>query len=72
MPYSPAGDALRSEEVEAVRQRLLDELLENYESAKISGLCCEGAFEVAVGAVRGIPASDLVAGGVRDEPRAGA
>lgn len=46
---------------EAVHAACLRELLEAYEDAAISGLCGEGALEVAVGRVRNLDLEALLA-----------
>jgi hypothetical protein len=39
---------------EAIRAACLDAALESYEEAGIRGLCHEGAWECAIGAIRGL------------------
>jgi len=51
---------------ETVRQMCLDAATSAYEDASLSGLCHEGAWEVAVGAIRSV---DLGASGAEDPPR---
>ncbi len=47
---SPSPEAIRL--AEAVREACLRAALDAFEDASISGLCCTGAWECAVGAVR--------------------
>ena len=42
----------RGRVAERVRATLIRAALEAYEDAAVRGLCCEGAWEVAVGAMR--------------------
>lgn len=46
------GNLLRI--AEAIRAACLDAALESYEEAGIRGLCHEGAWECAIGAIRGL------------------
>jgi hypothetical protein len=46
---------------EQVRGALLHAALEAYEDAAIRGLCCEGAWEVAVDAMRALDLSRIMA-----------
>ena len=46
---------------EQVRGALVRAALMAYEDAAIRGLCCEGAWEVAVDAMRGLDLSRVVA-----------
>jgi hypothetical protein len=55
----------RARVAERVRAALVQAALEAYEDAAIRGLCCEGAWEVAVGALRGLDLRE-VAGGSRE------
>jgi hypothetical protein len=49
----PAWDEQeRGRVAERVRATLLQAALEAYEDAALRGLCCEGAWEVAVGTMR--------------------
>jgi hypothetical protein len=50
---------------ERVRTALLDAALAAFEDAGIRGLCCDGAWEAAVSAIRQMDLHDVV------EPRAG-
>ncbi len=50
MTDDPRADALAI--AETVRTVCIDRFLQAYEAARISGLCCEGATEVALGQVR--------------------
>lgn len=45
---------------ERVRHALLGAALSAYEDAAVQGLCCEGAWEVAVGAMRALDLSGVV------------
>jgi hemerythrin-like domain-containing protein len=49
---TPDAAALATRLSEAVRQALIEAALDGYEQASISGLCPEGAWEAAVGAMR--------------------
>lgn len=54
------GGAIDSRKLtEAVRQACLDAAVSAYEDASLSGLCHEGAWEVAVGAIRSVDVSSL-------------
>lgn len=44
-----------------VRDLCLQELLEAYEQAGVSGLCAEGRWEVAVGRVRALAGKEILA-----------
>jgi hypothetical protein len=48
------------EVAEAVRNACLEAALKAYEEASISGLCHEGAWECAVGAIRDVDLDDAV------------
>lgn len=48
---------------EQVRAALVEAALNAYEEAGVRGLCAEGAWEVAVGAMRSLDLSRIVAGG---------
>ncbi len=50
---------------EQVRTALVEAALSAYEDASVRGLCAEGAWEVAVGAMRSLDLSRLVAGARR-------
>ncbi|HMM55104.1 MAG TPA: acetyltransferase [Candidatus Desulfobacillus sp.] len=45
---------------EAVRHACVEAALEAYEDAQIRGLCHEGAWEVAVGAMRSLDLSAVI------------
>ena len=45
---------------EQVREALVRTALMTYEDAAIRGLCCEGAWEVAVGAMRSLDLSRVL------------
>ena len=45
---------------EAVRAACIETALRGYEEAKISGLCHEGAWECAIGAIRGLDLEALL------------
>lgn len=45
---------------ERVRQACVQTLLESYQMASISGLCHQGAFEVAVDALRSMDIREVV------------
>lgn len=46
---------------EAVRRACVDAALEAYEDAQVRGLCREGAWEVAIEAVRSLDVAALIA-----------
>ncbi len=46
---------------EAVRRACLDAALEAYEDAQVRGLCREGAWEVAIEAVRSLDVAAVIA-----------
>lgn len=48
---------------EQVRAALVEAALNAYEEAGVRGLCAEGAWEVAVGAMRSLDLSRIVVGG---------
>lgn len=52
MTKPPWDERERGRVAERVRTTLLQAALEAYEDAALRGLCCEGAWEVAVGAMR--------------------
>ena len=54
---------------ERVRHALLGAALPAYEDAAVQGLCCEGAWEVATGAIRGLDHSEVLAGPARSQER---
>jgi hypothetical protein len=47
---------------EQVRAALVEAALNAYEDASVRGLCAEGAWEVAVGAMRSVDLSRLLGG----------
>lgn len=49
---------------EATRQACIEAALSGYESAAISGLCHEGAWENAISAIRGLDIEEII----DDEP----
>ena len=49
------------ERAHALREALLRELLDGWEDAGIRGLCAEGRFEAAVGALRALDLAALLA-----------
>lgn len=53
---------------EAVREACLDAALAGYESAALSGLCCEGAWEVAIEAIRSLDVARLSGGRLEVQP----
>lgn len=61
---SPSSDAARLADdlrlADAVRAACLRAALDAFEDASISGLCCTGAWECAVGAVRTLDLQDLL------------
>lgn len=44
----------------AVRDACVRAALERYEQARMAGLCCEGAWEVALGAVQALEVERIV------------
>ncbi len=58
----------RARVAERVRAALVQAALEAYEDAAVRGLCCEGAWEVAMGAIRGLDLREIA--GVVREPGA--
>lgn len=54
-------DADRQEMAERVRAAVIRAALEAYEDAALRGLCCEGAWEVAMTAVRRLDLSAALA-----------
>jgi hypothetical protein len=61
-PTTNTTEAERRQLAEAIRDRCLNELLQAWEDAGISGLCGDGRWEVAVGRLRSLSAADLLAG----------
>jgi hypothetical protein len=55
---------------EQVRAALVEVALNAYEEAGVRGLCAEGAWEVAVGAMRSLDLSRFADGRTSDEGRA--
>lgn len=47
---------------ERVRAACIEAALRGYENASISGLCAEGAFEAAIGAMRMLRIEEVVEG----------
>ncbi|MBX3647068.1 MAG: hypothetical protein KIT42_01055 [Rhodocyclaceae bacterium] len=54
---------------EAVRRACIEAALEAYEDAQVRGLCREGAWEVAIGAVRTLDVAAVIATVVSDEEK---
>jgi hypothetical protein len=63
------AEALRV--AEGVREACIGAALAGYEDASIRGVCHEGAWETAVGAIRSAPLEDIVARVVETDPRSG-
>jgi hypothetical protein len=59
------ADSLRS--AERVRKALVQRALAAYEDAALRGLCCEGAWEAAVAAMRQLDLSSVLAEGQQRE-----
>jgi hypothetical protein len=57
------------EVAEAILKACLDAAVAAYEEAGIQGLCAEGRWEVAVGAVRSLDVRRLVSGMAEESPR---
>ena len=57
--------------IERVRGALIESALAAYEDAGIRGLCAEGAWEVAVGAMRSLDLSVMARPGSASRPPAG-
>lgn len=57
------SDGERAELAETVRRRCVDAAIAAYEAARMDGLCDEGAFEVAIDAVRGLDLATLTQSG---------
>jgi hypothetical protein len=51
---------------EAVRRACIEAALEAYEDAQVRGLCREGAWEVAIGAVRTLDVAAVIAAALLD------
>lgn len=51
---------------EAVHRACIDAALEAYEDAQVRGLCREGAWEVAIGAVRTLDVAAVIVAVVSD------
>ena len=68
-PPNPDVPMLRHEEdrqlAEAVRAACLEAALRGYADARMSGLCHEGAWEAAVGAVRMLDVEQVLTGTAR-------
>jgi hypothetical protein len=58
-------EATRLHLAEAVRDACVRAALEAFADAAADGLCCEGAFEAAVEAIRAIDVRTLIADGRR-------
>ena len=52
---------------EAVRRACIDAALEAYEDAQVRGLCREGAWEVAIEAVRSLDVAAVIAATAGDK-----
>ena len=52
-------EAERTTWAEIVRQACIAAALEGYEDAAMRGLCCEGAWEAAIGAIRRLDLAGL-------------
>ena len=52
---------------EAVRRACIDASLEAYEDAQVRGLCREGAWEVAIEAVRSLDVAAVIAATAGDK-----
>ncbi len=61
--------ALAQQLGESVRQTVIDAALDAYEQASISGLCHEGAWEAAVGAMRRVALDALAPSGLHQNLR---
>ena len=53
---------------EAVRGACVKAALDAFEDASISGLCCTGAWECALGAVRSLDLDSIIAEAEADRP----
>ena len=53
---------------EQVRAALVRAALAAYEDAAVRGLCCEGAWEVAVGAMRELDLTGVVSNAAAQQP----
>lgn len=60
-PVHPASQEATLRLAEAVRDACLNAALAGYEDARIRGLCHEGAWEAAVGAMRMLDLEPLLA-----------
>ena len=59
-PVFPHNPAMNERELaEAVRQACLQAALDAYEDAGISGLCAEGRWEAAIGAIQSVDLKQL-------------
>jgi hypothetical protein len=54
--------------VEAIRSALVERAIAAFEDAAVQGLCCEGAWEAAVSAMRQIDLGPLVEHGASATP----
>ena len=62
----PSGELQRV--AERVRAALVQTALDAYEDAGVRGLCSEGAWEVAVAAMRGLDLRGVTTGATPPEP----
>ncbi len=53
---------------ETVRRACIEVALEAYEDAQVRGLCHEGAWEVAIGALRSLDLKALLAAAGKEQP----
>ena len=60
MGKTKVEDAVVAALAEQIRTAYLDTAINSFEDASANGLCAEGAWEVAVGAMRGLDISDLL------------
>ena len=58
-PDSPSPPDSR-QIAEATRRALLEAALDAYEEAGLSGLCAEGRWEVAIGAIRNLDVGPVI------------
>lgn len=62
-PYAPQEVSMKNDQkrlARAVREACVDAALRAYEEAGISGLCCEGRWEIAVDAMRNLDLAALI------------
>jgi hypothetical protein len=55
------SEADTHEPTERIRAALIQAALDGYEQAAMSGLCCEGAWEAAISAIRRVDLRKLLA-----------